>query len=522
MDYRTFSDYYIGYSHVKSNMECEDYAASFSDPQGRYYIGVSCDGHSDKNCFRSATGARFGCESAIEVLQRFFEAYLNQEGTKVPAKQFEDRIKRSIKVCWDRKVYADIEKNPVTEKELAELNEQVQKLYASGKSVSSIYGTTLLAVAICEEFFLALQIGDGTMLCVDQEGKYDTPLPEDPKSASGEPSSLCDDEDLFTRDKAFRSCVLDRIPQIVLVTSDGMGDSMDSLIFKELIRELFTKIETMESPGQESQCMNENQLQYIRSCLAYWAGKGNGREDDCSMAAVYLPKRVVPLVKIPAEQAIQLWTDTVHERNDMVRDYERRKCSTCTSIDKQYEILLRNRDEYGDNERELQTRKTLEELKQILKAMETKEKEKIADYDQKLSLYKEYIYRAEAMIPNTERMIMPTKPDARYLEEDSNSKESAVVREDCVIGKIDEERSAGEESVVEKSGMEESVVEECVAEKPSEENFDGEDAFSEASEDAGINENQKEAQSATVFRLRSIAIAAREFAKKFSFGWWDE
>ena len=37
--------------------------------------------------------------------------------------------------------------------------------------------------------------------------------------------------------------------------------------------------------------------------------------------------------------------------------------------DKQYEILLRNRDEYGDTERELQARKTLEELKQILKVI---------------------------------------------------------------------------------------------------------------------------------------------------------
>ena len=53
MKYRAFGDFRKGYAHVKHGSDVEDYASSYNDPAGRFNISVICDGHSDKNCFRS-------------------------------------------------------------------------------------------------------------------------------------------------------------------------------------------------------------------------------------------------------------------------------------------------------------------------------------------------------------------------------------------------------------------------------------------------------------------------------------
>ena len=102
MKYRAFGDFRKGYAHVKNGSGVEDYASSYNDPEGRFYIGVICDGHSDKNCFRSGKGAQFGCESALEILKRFFELYLaqNAESRTLPS-GFESRLKTSLNLCWD-------------------------------------------------------------------------------------------------------------------------------------------------------------------------------------------------------------------------------------------------------------------------------------------------------------------------------------------------------------------------------------------------------------------------------------
>ena len=232
MKYRAFGDFRKGYAHVKNGSGVEDYASSYNDPEGRFHVGVICDGHSDKNCFRSGKGARFGCESAIEILKRFFELYLSQtiEARTLPD-GFENRLKKSLKLCWDKKVYNDIIENPLKEEDLAPLTDRVRKIYEAGNGLLNIYGATFLAIGICEDFFIALHIGDGAILCIDEDGTYYSPVPHDAKSETGAPASLCD-SDLFSRENAFRVGVLKKLPQLATVSSDGIEDCMDSFEYK--------------------------------------------------------------------------------------------------------------------------------------------------------------------------------------------------------------------------------------------------------------------------------------------------
>ena len=336
MKYRAFGDFRKGYAHVKNGSGVEDYAGSYNDPEGRFHIGVICDGHSDKNCFRSGKGAQFGCESALEILRKFFELYLaqNAESRTLPA-GFESRLKKSLKLCWDRKVYNDIKENPLVEEELMPLTDRVRKIYEAGNGLLNIYGATFLAIGICEDFFIALHIGDGAILCIDEDGSYYSPVPQDSKTDTGAPASLCD-SDLFSRENAFRVKVSKKLPQLATVSSDGIEDCMDSFEYKRFTCSLFKKMELEEEEGQECGELNEKQMRYFGSCLEYYADKGHGAEDDCSLAAIYDLTRSVPEVRIPNEEAIKLWERTLQERNDVVRDYENRKNGLLESMAQVY------------------------------------------------------------------------------------------------------------------------------------------------------------------------------------------
>lgn len=389
MKYRAFGDFRKGYAHVKNGSGVEDYAGSYNDPEGRFHIGVICDGHSDKNCFRSGKGARFGCESAIEILKRFFKLYLSQNiETRTLPDSFENRLKKSLKLCWDKKVYNDIKENPLKEEELAPLTDRVRKIYEAGNGLLNIYGATFLAIGICEDFFIALHIGDGVILCIDADGSYYSPVPQDAKSETGAPASLCD-ADLFSRDNAFRVGILKKLPQLATVSSDGLEDCMDAVEYKRFICSLFKKIEIEEEENQLSHELNEKQKKYFASCLEYYADKGHGAEDDCSLAAIYDLTQTVPEIRIPNEEAIKLWNQMMQERNDVVRDYENRKSGLLESMAHVYGSNFFKGG--GSMDQWMETHERFEEQKRTLKTIVINENEKIAFYERQLSFYVQYI-----------------------------------------------------------------------------------------------------------------------------------
>ena len=391
MKYRAFGDFRKGYAHVKNGSGVEDYAGSYNDPEGRFHIGVICDGHSDKNCFRSGKGAQFGCESALEILRRFFELYLaqNAEFRTLPD-GFESRLKKSLKLCWDRKVYNDIKENPLVEEELMPLTDRVRKIYEAGNGLLNIYGATFLAIGICEDFFIALHIGDGAILCIDEDGSYYSPVPQDSKSETGAPASLCD-ADLFSRENAFRVRVSKKLPQLATVSSDGIEDCMDSFEYKRFTCSLFKKMELEEEEGQECGELNEKQMRYFGSCLEYYADKGHGAEDDCSLAAIYDLTRSVPEVRIPNEEAIKLWERTLQERNDVVRDYENRKNGLLESMAQVYNSTSFKGGTGVNMDQWMEAREKFEEQKRTLKTIVTNENEKIVFYERQLTFYSQYI-----------------------------------------------------------------------------------------------------------------------------------
>lgn len=415
---------------MKNGSEAEDYAAAYNDPEGRYYIGVICDGHSDKNCFRSAKGAQFGCESAVEILSRFFNLYFAQpeECRRLPT-GFEDRLKRSLKLCWDKKVYSHLRAEPLQPEELLPLTSRVRGIYESGQGLLNIYGATFLAIGMCEDFFIALHIGDGIILCIDEDGTYYSPVPGDEKSETGAPASLCD-TDLLTRENAFRTAVSQKLPQAAAVSSDGIEDCMDGLGYKRLLYTLFTKIVAEETPEQAVNALNESQKKYFQSCLAYYADEGHGAEDDCSLAVIYDRNRPVPDVRLSRQEAEELRARIISQRNQIVRDYEVRKEKLLENIRQIMKKPDYSYDTTSSMQRWVQAHEKLEEQKQTLRTIVSNEKEKVSLCDRQMEVYKQYMGDLSDDAMNAEKLL-PVKPiDEKLLQQDTEFEQLKHLRQE--------------------------------------------------------------------------------------------
>lgn len=221
--YITFNHHHIGQSHILKGSACEDYSASYID--GRMAVSVISDGHGDKNCFRSAEGARLACEIAIQQCKEFHASIMDV--TDVEACDFHAMLhglEESIITRWKETVLLDAMENPFSEEELEPLNENVKAVYRSQQRMERAYGCTLIVAVITPDFWYGLQIGDGTCVAVYEDGVYVAPIPADEENCCGNHStSLCNTNAI----ESFRHYFRNRKPSAVFVISDGMEESFD-------------------------------------------------------------------------------------------------------------------------------------------------------------------------------------------------------------------------------------------------------------------------------------------------------
>ena len=146
-----------------------------------------------------------------------------------------------------------------------------------------------------------------------------------------------------------------------------------------------------EKEGQGSSELNEKQKKYFVSCLEYYADKGHGAEDDCSLAAIYDLTRPVPEVKIPNEEAIKLFERTLQERNEVVRDYENRKSSLLESMAQAFSSASFKGGPGVNMDQWMEAHEKFEEQKRTLKTIVTNENEKVVFCERQLEFYSQYI-----------------------------------------------------------------------------------------------------------------------------------
>lgn len=255
MPYQLFCKSVRGASHIKRDIPCEDYGLKYENSEIGCKIFVLGDGHGDPNCVRSDVGSRAVCEIAVKEL-RVFAEFLNESkknsmGSDSKKSDADGWISsqspnlvetllnpdtaygllyqliRSIVGKWGIYVNEHYENNPFTDEE-KEIASEMLDVYQRGDFIEHIYGTTMIAGLMTEDYLLLLHQGDGRCVVFDCNGAASQPIPWDDRCVGNIATSMCE----YDAVESCRYHIIDlkKNPIIACVLgSDGVEDSFSSM-----------------------------------------------------------------------------------------------------------------------------------------------------------------------------------------------------------------------------------------------------------------------------------------------------
>jgi hypothetical protein len=247
-----FSATCIGASHLKMEKHCQDFSANWHCDKTA--IIAVADGHGSDDYFRSDRGSRFAVEAALHCIKEMI--FIKKDRLQQPEAELE-ALKKSIITAWYEKIAEDVRGDPL-----------------SG-NVFSPYGTTLLAAAITEYYWFALQIGDGKCVCFNKDSFVTQPVPWDERCFLNKTTSLCDED----AKSLFRHYYSETLPDAIFLGSDGIDDSFPINKNEEHLSRFYESVYN----NFKNEGLKNGEIQ-LREILPLLTQKGSG--DDISIAGI--------------------------------------------------------------------------------------------------------------------------------------------------------------------------------------------------------------------------------------------
>jgi pSer/pThr/pTyr-binding forkhead associated (FHA) protein len=284
-----------GPSHVRSGMPNQDKIAwrQGSGSGGAVAVAVA-DGHGSPRSFRSHLGADFAVQLATGMLWAWVADAPAARSADDEAQTLR-RLLPELTERWATKVRDHVARQPFEAAELQRASRMAgsEELVDPGHDPLVVYGATLLAVVVTAAAVHYLQLGDGDILAVWANGEVRRPLPVDRRLIANETTSLC----LPEAWRQFRVGMhpLDEAPRLVLVSTDGYGNSFTSE------REFF------QVGSDLLPMVDRDGVKAIEGSLKGWLAETteHGAGDDVTLAVVSLPFATalppeLPPVPVPA------------------------------------------------------------------------------------------------------------------------------------------------------------------------------------------------------------------------------
>lgn len=266
---RAFNITSIGANHTRKNKICQDYSACIED-EGYTCIVVS-DGHGGDDYIRSDKGAEFAVKAAIDCIVNFISS-VKIEQLRSDNARLLVQLAKSIISAWNDKVWSHYSQVKLTEQEQDKLSEKAKQKYIVKQKIESLYGATLIAVVVTDEYWFGLHIGDGKCVVKDYDGIFRQPIPWDEKCFLNATTSICDSDALDN----FRSYFDEAVPAAIFIGSDGIDDCFAN---DAQLNNLYDAI--IASFGHNG---FDDALTELKDYIPRLSSKGSG--DDMSMAGI--------------------------------------------------------------------------------------------------------------------------------------------------------------------------------------------------------------------------------------------
>ncbi|MGC9397355.1 MAG: protein phosphatase 2C domain-containing protein, partial [Anaerolineae bacterium] len=138
----------------------------------------------------------------------------------------EERLPGEVVRRWRMAVSRHLDEHPITQEELETLEERrdAKARRSIEKAPQVAYGATLLSVLITSGFILYMQLGDGDILTVADNGEVTRPMARDPRLIANETTSLCM-HDAWREVQIKFQALYGPHPALILLSTDGYANS---------------------------------------------------------------------------------------------------------------------------------------------------------------------------------------------------------------------------------------------------------------------------------------------------------
>ena len=279
-EWRVIGETVPGASHLRAGIPNQDAIFQVRESSARLPIIVSVsDGHGSNKCFRSHRGSRF----AVRIGARLLDELINGRHAALPPTEIESRVRETLPAefvkRWRAAVDADLKREPFREEEFTRMiekdGEKARRLVEANPHLA--YGATSLSFLLTPTYALYLQLGDGEMINVSEQGEIAQPLPADARLLANETTSLC----LERAADDFRFAVhphgAGNLPALILLTTDGYYNSFSTTAgFHQVGGDLLQMLREEDGFGT----VNRSVKGWLEEATA--AGSG----DDCTLAII--------------------------------------------------------------------------------------------------------------------------------------------------------------------------------------------------------------------------------------------
>jgi len=248
--YELFAKSVIGPKYDEKKWPIQDFSHSLNGNSAQ--IIAVADGHGSNNSFLSHIGSMLAVELVTKKLEELCSVVPSDDSPAVFSDTGINNLKYLIWVEWKKVVkqhWKSInDKN--NEKRYESVTEKYRNRYEAEdehiveRYLYTAYGTTLLVAVHTETQLLVLQIGDGTIVVLQRDGEFRTPVPIDETNNLNITSSLCEENAHMKIRHTVIDCNLDlpTCPIAVFLSSDGVDDLYPVYQNEKYLYKLYTKI----------------------------------------------------------------------------------------------------------------------------------------------------------------------------------------------------------------------------------------------------------------------------------------
>ncbi|MBN1488063.1 MAG: protein phosphatase 2C domain-containing protein [Anaerolineae bacterium] len=280
LQWRTIGESVRGASHIRVGMPNQDAIRWWPESGlGPPLVLAVSDGHGSAKSFRSDIGSQLAVEKTVWVIiQDLLEGQPDPSNLSAIKRTAEERLPQELVWRWQEAVKAHLDEHPFSDEELKSLEESkgAQGRLAVERNPYLAYGATILSVLVTETFILYIQLGDGDILTVSEDGKVSRPLERDARLIANETTSLCMKE--AWHDIQLRFQTLYGIPPaLILLSTDGYANSfVNETAFRKVGSDILNVLKT-------------DGLQTVKDNLPAWLNEASeaGSGDDITLGLVF-------------------------------------------------------------------------------------------------------------------------------------------------------------------------------------------------------------------------------------------